>query len=132
MTGIEVDIEIENSTLPVYADEEAISQALHNILDNAAKFSGPEKKIDVEVARKQDFVEITVRDRGIGIPESEKNRIFDKFYRGKQASSVSPTGTGLGLTLVKHIIETAHDGKLSVSSECGKGSTFRFELPVLQ
>ncbi len=128
MAGVKVAIEIENDTLPVYADEEAISQALHNILDNAAKFSILEKQIDVEVGRKQDFVEIAVRDRGIGIPESEKNKIFDKFYRGKQASSVSPTGTGLGLTLVKHIVD-AHGGDVIVQSRPGEGSRVSIIFP---
>jgi len=128
MAGIKVDIEIENDTLPVYADEEAISQALHNILDNAAKFSGQEKKIDVDVCRKQDLVEIAVRDKGIGIPESEKKKIFDKFYRGMQASSVSPTGTGLGLTLVKHIMD-AHGGDVIVQSRPGEGSRVSLIFP---
>jgi signal transduction histidine kinase len=128
ITGIKVAIEVENDTLSVYVDEEAISQAFHNILDNAAKFSGPEKQIDVRVGCKQNFVEIAVQDRGIGIPESEKNKIFDKFYRGKQASSVSPTGTGLGLTLVKHIMD-AHGGDVIVQSRPGEGSCVSLLFP---
>ena len=128
IAGIKVAIEIENDTLSVYVDEEAISQAFHNILDNAAKFSGPEKQIDVRVGCKQNFVEIAVQDRGIGIPESEKNKIFDKFYRGKQASSISPTGTGLGLTLVKHIMD-AHGGDVIVQSRPGEGSCVSLLFP---
>ena len=130
MTGVKVNIELDGDFPQVFADEEAMSQALHNILDNAAKFSGPEKYIGVNVIRRQDSVEIAVQDRGVGIPENEQKRVFDKFYRGKQASSVSPTGTGLGLTLVKHIMD-AHKGEISCDSQLGKGSTFSliFEKP---
>jgi len=71
-----------------------------------------------------------VVDTGIGIPAEDLPRIFDKFYR-VQANQKAAKGTGLGLTLVKHIIETVHDGKLSVASEPGKGSAFSFELPIL-
>jgi signal transduction histidine kinase len=128
MAGFKVDIKIGDDIPSIYADEEAISQALHNILDNAAKFSDQEKKIDVEVNRNQDIVEIAVRDRGIGIPESEQKKIFEKFYRGKQASSVSPTGTGLGLTLVKHIMD-AHGGDVIVQSRSSEGSRVSLIFP---
>jgi signal transduction histidine kinase len=127
--SLKVGIEIDDNIPPVFADEEAMSQALRNILDNAAKFSGQEKKINVQIARKENNVEIAVRDRGIGIPDNEQKRIFEKFYRGKQASSVSPTGTGLGLTLVKHIMD-AHGGKIIVQSQPGEGSSFSLILPI--
>jgi two-component system phosphate regulon sensor histidine kinase PhoR len=71
-----------------------------------------------------------VSDTGLGIPGEDLPRIFDKFYR-VQANSKIAKGTGLGLTLVKHIIETVHDGRIAVTSEVGKGSTFSFELPLL-
>jgi len=127
--SLKVGIEIDDNIPPVFADEEAMGQALRNILDNAAKFSGQEKKINVQIVRKENSVEIAVRDRGIGIPENEQKRIFEKFYRGKQASSVSPTGTGLGLTLVKHIVD-AHGGKIIVRSQPGEGSSFSLILPI--
>ena len=124
-----VGIEIDGYIPPVFVDEEAMSQALHNILDNAAKFSGQEKKINVQIVRKERTVEIGVKDRGIGIPENEQKRIFEKFYRGKQASSMSPTGTGLGLTLVKHIMD-AHGGNIIVQSKPGEGSCVSLILPI--
>jgi signal transduction histidine kinase len=127
--SFKVGIEIDDNIPPVFADEEAMSQALRNILDNAAKFSGQEKKINVQIVRKENSVEIAVRDRGIGIPDNEQKRIFEKFYRGKQASSVSPTGTGLGLTLVKHIMD-AHGGNIIVRSQPGEGSCFSLILPI--
>jgi len=127
--SFKVGIEIDDNIPPVFADEEAMSQALRNILDNAAKFSGQEKKINVQIVRKENSVEIAVRDRGIGIPDNEQKRIFEKFYRGKQASSVSPTGTGLGLTLVKHIMDS-HGGDVIVKSQPGEGSCVSLILPI--
>jgi signal transduction histidine kinase len=113
-----IGVEIGANIPPVYADEEAMSQALHNILDNAAKFSDQEKKIDVEVKRKEKNIEIAVR-----------KKIFGKFYRGKQASTVSPTGTGLGLTLVKHIME-AHGGDVVIQSRPREGTCVSLILPI--
>ncbi|MCG2816307.1 MAG: HAMP domain-containing histidine kinase [Candidatus Aminicenantes bacterium] len=129
LSGFTVELRMENVGFSVLADEEALNQAFHNILDNAAKFSQREKKIEVSVERKGDKVEISVSDKGIGIPESEQKKIFEKFYRGKQASSISPTGTGLGLTLVKHIM-TAHGGDVVVLSRQGEGSRVSLILPI--
>ncbi|MCJ7580363.1 MAG: ATP-binding protein, partial [Candidatus Aminicenantes bacterium] len=129
LSGFTVNLQMENNSFPVYADEEALNQAVHNILDNAAKFSQREKKIEVFVERKGDKVEIAVLDKGIGIPESEQKKIFEKFYRGKKAASVSPTGTGLGLTLVKHIM-TAHGGDVVVQSRPGEGSRVSLILAI--
>jgi signal transduction histidine kinase len=129
LAGFKVETRIDDDIPPVLADDEALRQALHNILDNAAKFSGREKKIDVTVLRQPDRVEIAVQDRGVGIPESELKKVFEKFYRGKQASSVSPTGTGLGLTLAKHIMD-AHGGDVVIRSQPGKGSRVALTLPL--
>ena len=127
--NLKIKIEAGHNIPPVFADSEAISQVMHNILDNAAKFSSQKKEIDVEVVRRETSIEIVVRDKGIGIPESEQKKIFEKFYRGKQASSVSPTGTGLGLTLVKHIMK-AHKGDVVVRSQPGEGSCVSLILPI--
>ncbi len=127
--GFQVGIEIDDNIPTVLADEEAMSQALRNILDNAAKFSSGEKKINIQIVRQENSVEIAVQDRGIGIPDNEQKRIFEKFYRGRQASSVSPTGTGLGLTLVKHIMD-AHRGDIIVRSKPGEGSRVSLILPI--
>ena len=129
LDGFSVGITIDKSIPQVFADEEAMSQALHNILDNAAKFSGANKGIHVEVTREQNTVKVSVRDKGVGIPENEQKKIFDKFYRGKQASSIAPTGTGLGLTLVKHIMK-AHRGDVVIQSQSGEGSCVSLILPA--
>jgi signal transduction histidine kinase len=129
LAGFRVETRIDENLPPVQADEEALRQALHNILDNAAKFSRREKTIDVAVSIRPDSVEIGVEDSGIGIPENEQKKVFEKFYRGKQASSVSPTGTGLGLTLVKHIMD-AHSGNVVIRSQPGKGTRVDLILPL--
>ncbi|UCE40414.1 MAG: hypothetical protein JSV17_13260 [Candidatus Aminicenantes bacterium] len=129
MSGFTVETRIDDDIPSVIADEEAMSQALHNILDNAAKFSGSEKSIQVNIIRQKGSIEIAIQDRGVGIPENEQKKVFEKFYRGKQASSVSPTGTGLGLTLVKHIMD-AHRGDVVIKSQPGKGTCVSLILPV--
>jgi len=127
--GLAIRVQAEELIPRVSVDEEALGQALHNILDNAVKFSPGEKKIDVAIRNKPGAVEISVEDRGIGIPENELKRIFEKFYRGRQAASVSPTGTGLGLALVKHIMD-AHHGDVFIRSRPGVGSCVSLVLPV--
>jgi two-component system phosphate regulon sensor histidine kinase PhoR len=121
---------------PVYyqveADRDMIYQAVLNLLSNAIKYTpdGGTITVRVSVDERRSVAVCDVSDTGAGIPPEDLPRIFDKFYRVR-ANSKLAKGTGLGLTLVKHIIETVHDGKMSVTSEIGKGSTFSFELPVM-
>lgn len=131
MESLTIGLECDASIPKIAVDEEAAGQALHNILDNAVKFSPGEKKIDVEIRNLRGAVEISVQDPGIGIPESERKRIFEKFYRGGRASSVSPTGTGLGLALVKHIMD-AHGGDIVIKSRPGEGTRVSLVLPVAE
>ena len=131
-SGIEdfrIGFQSDDAVPSVPVDEEAISQALHNILDNAVKFSPKDRSIEVEVRKKDGAVEIAVQDRGIGIPENEQKRIFEKFYRGRRAASVSPTGTGLGLALVRHIVD-AHHGDVVIQSRPGEGCRVSIILPA--
>jgi len=113
---------------PVNGDREALAQALWNLLDNAVKYSGDSPVVHVEVEAGNQ-VAIRVRDRGFGIPASEKDRIFRKFVRGSGAKVHGVKGTGIGLAMVKHIVD-AHGGKVLVASEPGKGSTFTILLPA--
>jgi len=110
-------------------DARSISEALLNLLTNAAKFSPADKEITVNLARSGRDVVIEVIDRGFGIPPKERKRIFNKFYRTSQKEVTQTEGTGLGLTLVKYIIR-AHGGRVKVESEPGKGSKFSLILPV--
>jgi signal transduction histidine kinase len=130
---VQKDLSIQSDIAPdlpaIVLDRNALSQALNNLVDNAEKFSQHKKEIEMSAKRENESIVISVTDYGIGIPQSEIDKIFDKFYQGKSALSQSVRGTGLGLTLVKHIVE-AHRGSVSVKSEKGKGSTFSLILPV--
>jgi signal transduction histidine kinase len=111
----------------VNGDREALAQALWNLLDNAVKYSSDSPNIHVEVEAGNQ-VAIRVRDEGVGIAPSERRRILRKFVRGSSAKVCGIKGTGIGLAMVKHIID-AHGGKVLVDSEPGKGSTFTILLP---
>ena len=116
----ELDQEIE-----LTADPEKLKQAFLNLISNAIKYSNSQKKLDVKLYKRGSDVHIEFEDSGIGIPENESSRIFDKFYRVDPSEGI--TGTGLGLTVVKEIVE-AHKGKIIVDSRVGKGSKFSIIL----
>ncbi|MHC4888346.1 MAG: PAS domain-containing sensor histidine kinase [Planctomycetota bacterium] len=115
----------------VYADKDMISQVIVNLLSNAVKYtpSGGSIKIGTEVDETADIARVSVTDTGVGIPEDEIEHVFDKFYR-VGANKGQAKGTGLGLNLVKQIVEKVHGGRVFVESEPGVGSTFGFELPL--
>ena len=109
-------------------DRDAVKQMLINLIDNAMKYSPEDKEIEIEVLARPGEVEIQVRDRGIGIRPEQRDRIFDKFYRSPEAALVNPKGVGLGLKIVKHIMD-AHRGEVCVESRPDRGSTFRLIFP---
>jgi signal transduction histidine kinase len=128
--GFSVNLEMPEEPLPLAkVDSAAIAQALVNLLDNAAKYSGDSKEIDVRVAKKDEFITIAISDRGIGIPPQEQDKIFEKFYRVSTGLVHDVKGSGLGLSIVQHIIE-AHQGKVTVRSKQGNGTTFTIYLPI--
>jgi two-component system phosphate regulon sensor histidine kinase PhoR len=127
----EVAREVEPGLPPVLADREALSEALLNLLNNAHKYTGAQKRISVEARRVGPSVHLRVSDNGPGIPGPEQKRIFDKFYRARDPLLRSIEGSGLGLAMVKHIAK-AHGGKVSVSSKVGQGSTFTIALPAAE
>ena len=116
----------------VEGDRDMMYQAILNLVGNALKYTAPggEVTVTTSVDERRGAGVCEVSDTGVGISDAELPHVFDKFYRGRGHEKMAK-GTGLGLTLVKHIVETVHEGRLSVTSETGKGSTFRFELPVL-
>jgi signal transduction histidine kinase len=126
---IQISIKISDDIPPIKIDKDALSQAIYNLLDNAIKFSADKKGIEIIVKREKENLVIQVKDDGIGIPQGERDKIFEKFYQGKNALKYSSRGTGLGLTLVKHTAE-AHGGKISVQSQEDQGSTFSLILPT--
>jgi two-component system phosphate regulon sensor histidine kinase PhoR len=115
----------------VYVDKDMIQEVIVNLLSNAVKYtpSGGTVKVETEVDENAALVRVSVTDTGIGIPEDEIEHVFDKFYR-VGANQKQAKGTGLGLNLVKQIVEQVHDGRVFVMSKVGVGSTFGFELPL--
>jgi two-component system sensor histidine kinase SenX3 len=117
--------------LDVLGDEDLLVTALRNLLENAVAYSPEKTRVVVSSARDGvSAAQISVADQGIGIPERDLERIFERFYRVDPARSRATGGTGLGLAIVKHVM-AAHGGKVSVWSKEGVGSTFTLRLPVL-
>jgi len=128
--GYSIDLTLESTDrLIVYADSDALANALWNLLDNAAKYSADGSSIDVSVNRHPMGLAIAVRDEGHGIPPREQKEIFSRFVRGEKANRLGIKGTGLGLAMVSHIVR-AHGGTIELESEEGAGSTFRVILPA--
>ena len=125
---LKINLKMDEKLPSVSIDRNSMELALINLIDNAIKFSG-NAIVDVTAGREKRNVLIRVTDYGKGIPEKEQDRIFEKFYQGKNANDYSASGSGLGLAIVKRITE-AHGGEISVKSETGKGSTFTLVLPV--
>jgi len=113
----------------VLADRRALEQVLLNLLDNAIKYSEPGGRIEIAVSGAPPWVRIDVSDTGIGIPQADQARIFERFYRVEKARSRDLGGTGLGLAIVKHLVQ-AQDGEVFVASREGQGTTFTLRLPA--
>ncbi len=128
-TGFEVDVDIDDKLPDIQLDSEAVTQAIVNLLDNAVKYSVDEKYIKVSLTRNNGYLELAVEDKGIGIHESEHEKIFEKFYRAGSSLVHNTKGSGLGLSLVKHIMDV-HQGKITVRSKLNKGSTFTLAFPL--
>jgi two-component system, OmpR family, phosphate regulon sensor histidine kinase PhoR len=113
----------------IHADSGTLAEAILNILDNAMKYSDAEKYIGIRTGVKEHSVFVEIEDHGIGIPPAHLHKIFDMFYRVSTGPVHDRKGTGIGLALVRHIME-AHHGNVDVKSVPGKGSTFRLLFPM--
>ncbi len=113
---------------PARADEQALITAVGNLLENAWKYSGKDKSIEVTAGEDADDVWLSVRDRGIGIKQKELKRIFRQYYRIDRRLARDRDGLGIGLSIVRRLVESMH-GRVSVESEPGKGSVFTIRLP---
>jgi signal transduction histidine kinase len=129
--GHEIGCEIAAGPPVASVDRDALSRALWNLLENAAKYSEPGKAIRVFARRHQNSLLVGVEDEGAGIPASEREKIFHKFVRGADAKRAGIRGVGIGLALVQRIVE-AHGGSVRVESEPGRGSTFTLVIPCLE
>jgi len=126
--GVELEVRLPPEQLIVTADRGAMTDALLNLLTNAAKYGGEQPRVEVSCAESSRAVYISVKDQGPGIPVTEHKRIFQKFYRMDDRLSRSQEGSGLGLAIVKHVMK-AHRGRVEVQSQRGAGSTFSLVLP---
>jgi signal transduction histidine kinase len=127
--GFNFQSRIAEDLPPVRVDREAIARSLLNLVNNAVKYSSTEKFLSVNLYRTNGAVKIEVIDHGIGIPPGEHSKIFEKFYRAGDPLVHNTKGSGLGLSLVRHIVQ-AHGGEVSVESAPGKGSKFTIALPI--
>ena len=112
------------------ADKTLIRQAIHNLVDNAIKYTPASGRIVVSLREHDGMLVVTVRDTGIGIAPENQHRLFEKFYRIKRRDTVHIKGTGLGLAIVKSIADR-HRGRVWVESKLNKGSAFHFALPLV-
>jgi signal transduction histidine kinase len=127
--GRVVDLDIQPELPPVRGDRDALAHVVRNLLDNAVKYSPGRDRVSVSATNGDGRVHISVQDNGLGIPVDEQRDIFQKFVRGAAAASARIPGTGIGLAMVRLIVD-AHNGTVAVTSELGKGSTFTVTLPV--
>lgn len=127
--GFAFEQHIDSSLPAVQVDREAIARSLVNLVNNALKYSSKEKFLRVRLYRSNGSVKLEVADKGIGIPRNEHAKIFEKFYRVGDPLVHNTKGSGLGLSLVRHIAQ-AHGGEVEVESTPGKGSKFTLSLPV--
>jgi signal transduction histidine kinase len=127
--GITLSSEVSPDALVLRADAQLMTQAINNLLGNAIKYSPPETEVVVAAELNHAYVAISVRDQGFGIPEEARERIFEKFYRLERDTTSSVVGAGLGLPLVKEIVER-HGGRITFESSLSAGSTFTIHLPL--
>jgi signal transduction histidine kinase len=127
-SGYQVEITQQSDLPPLRADREALARALWNLLENAVKYSPESKTVWAKATWENGRVAMSVSDKGLGIAPHEQKKIFNKFFRGASAEIAEAKGTGLGLTMVEHIV-AGHGGRVHVDSEPGVGSTFTILLP---
>lgn len=119
----------DKEPIAVLADKEKLRIVFQNLLENAIKYSNEKGKIFVALKKKEDSVEVLVKDNGVGISEEGKSKIFEKFYRDKEAQKKEISGIGIGLFTAKKIIE-GHKGKIWFESDKNEGTTFFFTVPI--
>jgi len=129
--GFNFDYKLANNLPEIRIDEEAVSEALINLIDNAVKYSNERKEVHITTGKDDVYVFIEVMDEGIGIAPEEQKKIFNKFYRVSTGLVHNTKGTGLGLTLVKYIMD-AHNAEIKIDSKIESGSKIKLLFPVEQ
>lgn len=125
------EIPKQDKKIRIIANANFIQTIVANLINNAIQYNRPDGSIWFRLKKKKNKVYIEVEDTGLGIPEAERERIFERFYRVEEARSLYPEGSGLGLSIVKHSVEML-SGKFGVKSEIGKGSLFWVEIPLIK
>jgi signal transduction histidine kinase len=126
--GVEIPRDLPHA---IEADQALLQQALYNLVENALKYTAEGGIVTIHLQPAPGSLTFAVQDSGMGIPESDMKRLFEKFYRGSNREALAQRGTGLGLAIVKSIAER-HSGKVWVESELGKGSIFYLQIPLGQ
>jgi len=126
--NLRLELEVPDNFPTVHADERRLEEVVHNLLDNAVKYSHQNGRILIQAAAPDQEVVLSVRDEGVGIAANDLPRIFERFYRADRARSRELGGTGLGLSIVKHIVQL-HGGRVEAESVVGQGTTIRVILP---
>ena len=126
--GIKTNFSSNKSHLPIHSNQHRVEQIMTNLIDNAINYSEQGGELLLAVEEVTDGFLIQVSDTGIGIPEEDQERIFERFYRVDKGRSRNSGGTGLGLSIVRNLVKLL-GGSISVSSQVGKGSTFKVFLP---
>jgi two-component system phosphate regulon sensor histidine kinase PhoR len=125
---ITLQVKTNSASATVMGDQRLLGQVMHNLLSNAIKYNVNHGEIHVSIERENDFVRVSVRDSGIGIPSEDLPHVFDQFFRSPTSVENQIEGSGLGLAIVKTIIEQ-HQGRVTVESKVGVGSLFTINLP---
>jgi len=128
----ELELTADVPAVPVYvfADAGRLQQVLHNLIENSLRYTEPGGRIAVAVSAAPGEARMSVADTGIGIPEADLPFVFERFYRARRSRAANPGGSGLGLSIVRWIVE-AHKGRVAVESTVGEGSTFTVHIPVI-
>lgn len=126
---VQSELELFEEPINVKVDQQAFEEALSNLIENAIKYTDKEKSIIITTSKDHNFGYCHVKDNGIGVPKNSQSKIFDKFYRLEGALTQKTKGTGLGLNIVHHILES-HKGSVSVISKPNQGSTFTLKFPL--
>jgi signal transduction histidine kinase len=126
--GIEIRVDVDRRLKPLQADARLLSHVINNLLSNAVKYNQDGGIVWITVSDEANFVQVDVRDTGIGIRVEDQERIFERFYRAQLEKKIRVEGSGLGLAIARTIVEK-HRGRIWVESKPGVGSTFSFTLP---
>ncbi len=127
--NIEISLVTSDEKVLIEGDKGKMGQVFNNLLSNAVKFNTNDGKVTAEIHRKEDSVEVVVRDTGIGIPPEALDKVFTRFYQYDSSSTRKYGGTGIGLSIAQDIVRL-HGSRITVTSEVGKGAVFRFSLPL--